>query len=265
MLIAVGGLTTILVNYMDTRSMMLCSSAAQNIFCFMLPAWLAAYLCSPSWSKYAGVAEPLHWRQLCGVILFMIVCSPALNALVSWNESIHLPDSMHAIEESLRAMEDNAAGMTDVLLGDTSVWGLISGVLVVGVLTGLGEEAFFRAGIQKALVSSRMNHHVAIWVTAFIFSAIHFQFFGFVPRLALGALFGYLYYSSGSLWVCAAAHALNNSFVVVVEWLELNNYIRPGIDVFGADSVWAIAGSLCMAAGCVVLFWKPLISKRNNG
>lgn len=265
LLIAVSGLTAVLGDCMNTRDMMLGSSSLQNMLCFMLPAWLAAYLCSTSWKSYVGVDKTMHWRQLCGVVLFMTLCSPALNALVSWNESIHLPESMRALEESLRAMEENAADLTDVLLSDTSIWGLVSGVIVVGVLTGLGEEAFFRAGIQKALTSSHMNHHVAIWVSAFIFSAIHFQFFGFFPRLALGALFGYFYYSSGSLWVCATAHALNNSFVVVVKWLELNNYISPGADTFGADSVWTVAGCLCLTVVCVILLWKPLIKVRNNG
>lgn len=259
LLIAVSLISGSLVGVMCERSAMLLSSALQNILCFMLPAWLAAYLCSSAWPEYLGVKSPMGCRQIVGVLLFLILFMPAMNALVEWNENIHLPEAFSALEQSMRSMEDNAAALTDILLGDTSVWGLISGILVVGVLTGVGEEAFFRAGIQKALTSSRMNHHVAIWLTAFIFSAIHFQFFGFFPRMVLGALFGYFYWSSQSLWVSALAHALNNSFVVVVTWLERNGHIGEGFDSLGSDSVATIVGSLFAAVGCLILFWKPLI------
>lgn len=259
LLIAVSLISGLFISTIGERSGMLISSALQNILCFILPAWLTAYICSSAWPEYLGVNRLLDWRQVLGVLLFLFLFTPSMNALVEWNENLHLPEAFKDLEQSMRSMENNAAALTEILLGDTSVWGLISGILVVGVLTGVGEEAFFRAGIQKALTSARMNHHVAIWITAFIFSAIHFQFFGFFPRMVLGALFGYFYWTSRSLWVSALAHALNNSFVVVVTWLEKNGHLNNGFDSLGSDSLWAVIGSLILAAGCLILFWKPLI------
>lgn len=259
LLIAVGLLSSFFAGMVDARNLMLVSSAMQNVLCFMLPAWLAAFLCSNSASSYLGLGDSMRWRQLGGVVLIMIAMTPAMNALVEWNESLHLPASMRALEEVMRTMEENAAALTDALLGDSSVWGLLSGVFVVGVLTGLGEEAFFRAGIQKALTSGGMNHHLAIWITAFVFSAIHLQFFGFFPRLILGALFGYLYWDSKSLWVPATAHALNNASVVVTTWLSARGIVDADFGSVGVGSLWTIAGSVCVTAGFTILFWNSLV------
>lgn len=264
LLIAVGLLSSLFAGVLDARNLMLLSSVLQNVLCFMVPAWLAAFLCSKSASSYLGLGRSMQWRQLGGVLLIMVAVTPAMNALVEWNESLHLPDSMQAIEHMMRTMEENAAELTDMLLGDSSVWGLLSGILVVGILTGLGEEAFFRGGIQKALTSNGMNHHVAIWITAIVFSAIHFQFFGFFPRLFLGALFGYFYWSSKSLWVSAAAHALNNASVVVMTWLSARGIMDADLESVGAGSVWAVMGSVCVTAGLIILFWNPLIKSHGK-
>ena len=181
-----------------------------------------------------------------------------MNFIVAWNENLSLPASMSALEQSMRSMEDAAAAMTDILLGDTTVWGLISGVLIVGILTGIAEEAFFRGGLQKALSSAGINHHAAIWTAAFIFSTIHFQFFGFVPRLLLGAAFGYIYHTSQSLWVAASAHALNNSLVVVSAWLVNRGLMNADIEQVGIEgsgaTIWMWA-SLAATLIFIVCFW----------
>jgi hypothetical protein len=74
------------------------------------------------------------------------------------------------------------------------------------------------------------NIHVAIWISAFFFSAIHVQFFGFVPRMLLGALFGYLYYWSGNLWVPMFAHFVNNGFAVCMIYLYQKKIVDTNLD-----------------------------------
>jgi membrane protease YdiL (CAAX protease family) len=96
---------------------------------------------------------------------------------------------------------------------------LIIALIVVVLLPAVGEEVLFRGIIQRKLAQHWANVHVAIWVSAAIFSAIHFQFFGFLPRMILGALFGYLYYWSGRLSVAITAHFINNGFVLVMMFL----------------------------------------------
>ena len=80
-----------------------------------------------------------------------------------------------------------------------------------------------------------MKAHIAIWITAIIFSAVHFQFYGFIPRVLLGAFFGYLALWSGSLWLPIFAHALNNSLVVISTWLTKRNTIDIDINKIGTE------------------------------
>ncbi|MEL7006274.1 MAG: CPBP family intramembrane glutamic endopeptidase, partial [Bacteroidota bacterium] len=93
-------------------------------------------------------------------------------------------------------------------------------IIVIAVIPAIGEEIVFRGMLQNELHTASKNAHVAIWVSAIIFSAIHMQFFGFFPRLLLGALFGYLYYWSGNLIIPILAHFINNGFSLVLVYLS---------------------------------------------
>ena len=104
-----------------------------------------------------------------------------------------------------------------------------------------------------------MKAHIAIWTTAIIFSAMHFQFYGFIPRVLLGAFFGYLAFWSGSLWLPIFAHALNNSLVVLSTWLVKRNAINIDINKIGteytSDSFIFIAISvIATTLGIVILY-----------
>lgn len=237
------------------RTQFLLSSALQNVFAFIFPAWLVARLCYASPSRYLGLSQPTAARQYLGMVLLYLAMLPAMNMIIEWNENIHLPEAMSGFEQTMRMLEDNAADITESILYDTSWWGLISGVLIVGCLTGLAEESFFRAGLQKAFTSSGINPHVSIWTVAVIFSAIHFQFFGFVPRVLLGAFFGYLYWYTGSLWIPAAAHALNNSLAVISSWLVARGWIADDAGDFliqGTQGV--VLGIFSLAATAIIIF-----------
>lgn len=220
----------------DERDMFIISSLLQCGLAFIFPAWLAGFLYSSSAGTYLGYSVRMNVRQLAGVIALMAICTPALDAVIGWNSELSMPDCLSGLEKTFREWEESAARTTEMILSDSSVWGLVSGVLVIGCVTGLAEETFFRGGLQKAMTSSGINRHAAVWTAAIVFSAVHFQFFGFVPRLLLGALFGYLYCYTGSIWVAASAHALNNSTVVVVAWLASRGYIADNT-VF-SDAVW---------------------------
>lgn len=261
-------LTTVLDNGRDA---FLLSSVLQSLLAFIFPAWLVARMCTVSSAGYLGFSTPVSFRQFAGILIFMILITPAMNAVVSWNVGLSLPGFMSSAERMMRAWEDAAAKTTAMILGDTSVWGLVSGVLVVGCLTGLSEEMFFRAGLQKAISSCGINQHVAVWISACVFSAIHFQFFGFVPRLLLGALFGYVYAYTGSIWISAFAHALNNSAVVVTAWLTargLTDIDFDSIGVNGAESLWLVSSSLVLGIGFIFLLWnrfmRPPVSRTSN-
>lgn len=224
-----------------SRNMFLVESVIQSLFVFIFPAWVAARLTSNNPLQYLKISQPVRPLFYFVAALLLICITPAMNLIIDWNANLQLPKSMAEIADNMRELEDNAARLTDIILSDSSWWGLISGVIVIGCITGFAEEIFFRAGLQRAFTAAGFNCHVAVWTVAFIFSFAHLQFFGFVPRLLLGALFGYIYHFSGSLRVSAFTHALNNSIVVVGAWFASRGIISTEWDKqdFGLSPVVA--------------------------
>lgn len=260
MMLVVGLCLTLLGHLpLDLRASFMIGSCLQSVLVFIFPAFLTALLCSSASGAYLGLKTPVAWRQFIGVIILLALMMPGMNMIIEWNAGMSLPAGLEGLERTLREWEDTAADTTEMILGDTGWGGLISGVLIVGCLTGLAEEAFFRGGLQKAMMSSGVNVHVAVWIAALVFSAVHFQFFGFVPRLLLGACFGYLYSYTRSLWVPAFAHALNNSSVVVTAWLAGRGLLDIEIDKIGTEggeAVWIVAGSVIMTAAFLLLWGR---------
>ncbi|MGM9816445.1 MAG: lysostaphin resistance A-like protein [Lepagella sp.] len=243
----------------DSRNYILLTSALQALIIFCVPTLLSAWLCDNDPVDYVGLRFDLKWRHLFGVVIIMLITSPMMNMLIEWNANITLPDSLSSLAAKMKEMEDMASATTDTLLGETSIYALLSGILVIGILTGIGEEMFFRGGIQRILASAGMNPHLAIWLAAFLFSAMHLQFFGFFPRMLLGAFFGYLYYSTRSIWVPALAHALNNSIVVVNSWLITTGYASDSYSEFSESSPELY---MVVISAIVTLIFIPLCWRR---
>ncbi len=193
---------------------LLTSVYLQNIVMFIIPAWVASLLIWGKPGKSMRLNKVPKLLDLGCAAVLLIVAMPMLNRLVEWNEAMHLPEALSGVEQWMRTQETLAASTTEQLLLVDSLQGFLLLVLGIGVLTGMGEEFVFRGILQPILQGRSRQAHVAIWVSAFLFSAIHLQFFGFFPRLLLGALFGYLLAWSGNLWIPIFAHALNNSIVV---------------------------------------------------
>ena len=207
--------------------------ALQNVLIFIVPVVILALIC---WSNEKRPMMQTLWvnkapsfRSIALAVIVYIVALPAMNWLVDWNEGLHLPQALNNLEKLLHEMEDAAQGVTSDLLTTKTWGGMLLRVLLIGVLTGLGEEIFFRAGMLGSLHFSRVKQHVAVWAVAFIFSAIHMQFFGFVPRLLMGAWFGYLMLWGGEVWTPIIAHSLNNSVVVLFTFLAENKYINGNV------------------------------------
>ncbi|MFI3239863.1 MAG: CPBP family intramembrane glutamic endopeptidase [Bacteroidales bacterium] len=218
----------------DGKALLNISITIQNLLIFIIPTIITASLIVTNPTKFLNLKIAPKLGIVITAIIIMVAATPALNYIIALNESIKLPDSLNWLEEWMRNNEDSAKAVTDQLLHNNNIFSLILTILTVGVLTGAGEELFFRGALQGIFLSRKgANIHIAIWLTAFIFSAIHFQFYGFVPRLLLGAYFGYLVYWTGSLWVPIIIHALNNSSVVITEYMLDKNIITTNINQIG--------------------------------
>lgn len=162
--------------------------------------------------------------------------------------SVEFPESL---ADSFDQMEEQGRLMTEYLTDFYSFPYFLLVLVVVAIVPAIGEELLFRGLIQKYLHKIWKNPHVAIWVTAMFFSAFHMQFYGFVPRMVLGAFFGYLLYFSGNLWYAVFAHFINNGFTLLMIYLFQIRAIEYDIDSAESASVWS---TLCFAIIGVILF-----------
>lgn len=197
--------------------------------------------------------QPVMW----GLALLVVLASMPLNSLIiEWNQGMTLPDALQGVETWMRNKEDQLAGLTEFLTRFDTPLQLIIALLVIGILPALGEEVLFRGVIQRKLTEHWVNIHVAIWVSAALFSAIHVQFYGFFPRMLLGALFGYLYYWSGSLWIAIFAHFVNNGLMVVMLYLYQQKIIDINVEDNKSVPLSAALASLAVTSLLLYSIWK---------
>ncbi|MGY6742311.1 MAG: CPBP family intramembrane glutamic endopeptidase [Cecembia sp.] len=183
------------------------------------------------------------------LILLMVMFGGMLfnSLIIDWNAGIQLPKALEGIEKFMRDAEDQRMLMTKFLTDFESPKEFIVGLLVIGIIAGISEEVLFRGVLQPKMQLYTGNIHVAVWLSAFIFSAIHMQFYGLFPRMVLGAIFGYLYFYSGSLLYPIIAHILNNSLTVTLVYLGKLGVID--FDIEKTDQVswpFAILGLLLL-------------------
>ncbi len=188
-------------------------------------------------------------------IMVVIVFMGVNSIFIEWNAKVNFPEFAKGFEEWAREREDSLGELTAFLTTFGSGNEFVLALIVIAILPAIGEEIVFRGLIQNELRRAA-NVHVAIWFAAMLFSAIHFQFFGFVPRLLLGALFGYLYYWSGNLVLAIIAHFINNAASVTALYM----YQRGSFD-FNLESTESmplnfVVMSALLTAGLLYYFYK---------
>ena len=181
-----------------------------SLISFGLPALLAAKFIEKDTSpfKRLGMTVSPNFAKYLLVIVFMLAIMPTIELVSSLNAMYSFPDSLKGIEDYFRSIDESAIQSTQKALAGNSIGAFVLNLIALAITPAICEEMFFRGVLQKFFVGNMRNKHVAILLTAFIFSAIHMQFSGILPRFILGAVLGYLFYSSGSLWLSAVAHAM---------------------------------------------------------
>jgi len=170
------------------------------------------------------------------LVFLIVVFFMGVNSVVGeWNQNIKLPAVFSSFEQAIQSMEENMKVLTEILTGFSSFGELVLGLLIIAVIPAIGEELVFRGLVQNHLLRITNNIHVAIWVTGFIFGAIHMQFYGLFPRMLLGVLFGYLYYYSGKLSYAMIAHFVNNGVAVVAVYFH--NIGKFDFDIESTESL----------------------------
>jgi len=185
----------------------------QFVALFIIPVFVFARLSDSKPGEWLGLrsAKPLYF--ILGIIV-LIVALP----FVDWSGTINhqlIPETT-SIGKWMKASEESAAKQIEFLLKRQNIQDLLFNLLFVAVFAGVGEELFFRGVLQRLFIKIFKNAWAGILVTAFIFSAFHFQFYGFIPRFILGILLGLIYWYSGSLWPAIIAHFAYDAFAIIM-------------------------------------------------
>ena len=230
---------------------------AQTVATFLLPPIICAWM----WDEGH---QPFHWlkldktvdaKQFGLAVLIMICAIPAINLMADLNGRIVLPKSLDFIEQKMRAMEEAAAALTEQFLQADNAGVLLINIGLMALLPALSEELSFRGTLQQILG----NKHMAIWATAIIFSAVHMQFYGFIPRMLMGAAFGYIFTWTGCLWVPVLMHFTNNGMAVLAYYLfdGIGANGKNYADTFGAGTTWYIGVlSLVITSLGLLIFYR---------
>ena len=243
-----------------TVSLMKFLQIVQSIGLFIVPALLAGYFFERRPLGYAGLNKIPGAMIFLLVLLLMFVTLPFINWLVSINEMMKLPSFLQGIEQWMKDSEDQATQLTVAFLDVRTTGGFLVNMFAIAILPAVGEELLFRGVLQRLFGEWFRNIHVAIFFTAFIFGVIHMQFYGLLPRMMLGVIFGYLYYWSGSLWAPIFAHFLNNGAVVMASFLSNLKIISSDYESFGNTSnLFLFFGSVLFSG---LIIW--LICKRRK-
>ena len=251
-----GGL--ILSKFPSSVAAMRIAAVIQSLFQLIIPAILTALLVTRRPATFLAIDRKIDASTLCLALAALIASIPAMNLIIELNQNMNLPESLSRLEKAIREMEDRAADTISLMQGGNSVGDLIMNILIIGVLAGFGEELFFRGTFVRLMTTGNINRHIAVWTVAIVFSAMHLQFYGFVPRTLLGAYFGYLLIWSHCLWIPIIIHAANNIIYVCMQW------VYDGVDETPVDTIGKDDLSMALASAAVTVALLFLIYRRSK-
>jgi membrane protease YdiL (CAAX protease family) len=182
------------------------------------------------------------------VIILAFCLFPITSITGQLNSGLHLPDWLNPVERWMKEKEDYAAQLINLLISSGTFRIMLFNVLMLAVLPAIGEELLFRGVFQKIFYDLFKSGHLAIWVTAFLFSALHFQFYGFIPRFILGLVFGYLFFWGGTLWLPVISHFVNNAVPVI------GAYMQGGDDAKNVSGIFSWGQTFLLPVSIVISF-----------
>jgi uncharacterized protein len=231
----------------------------------LLPAYIYMWLTTPPTEKHPGFTNKVSFSLILLSILLIVISQPIIGWTNELNSHLTLPKWLSFIENWMKNKEALGGQITEAFLSTTSSGGLMVNVFMIAIIPAFAEEFLFRGALAKLLKDWTKNIHVAVFISSFIFAAIHMQFYGFLPRFLLGTALGYLFFWSGSLWLPIAAHFANNFLSVVVEFLFRKGYVQTSSENFGTNTpLWQIGILAVLVAGILYTIYKSTLIKRES-
>jgi len=220
---------------------------------FIIPVFIFARLCDTKPAQYLGLRSAKGLYFILGIVV-LIIALPFVDWTGTINHSL-IPEST-TLGKWMRSMEEDASKQIAYMLKRDGINELVLNLVLVAVFAGVGEELFFRGILQRLFIKLFKNAWAGIIVTAIIFSAIHLQFYGFIPRLVLGILLGLIYWYSGSLWPAILAHFAYDALAVVVVHYNPSMADEEGVTVSVGNQVVLALSSLILITGIIIAMKK---------
>lgn len=234
----------------------------QDISLLAIPSVIIMVLMKSEFSAGLTELKSPKLKEVCLVVILAFCIFPVTSFTGQINSAMHLPGWLSGIEHWMIEKEERANNLIDLLITSNTFLIMILNLFIIALTPAIAEEFIFRGVFQKIFYGLFRSGHLAVWFTAFLFSTLHFQFFGFIPRFILGLVFGYLFFWSGTLWLPVISHFVNNAFPVVLAYIEGMDKLNAPIDV----PLWkqAIGLPLPVILGLVILYYFWDKSKSND-
>lgn len=233
---------------------------------FIFPAWYFCKAINQSPATYLKINRAPSITSAAIALLLVFVCMPFISWLIYVNGKVTFPAGYEQLEASLQAAEALAGKITQAFLQAETIDVLLINILVIAIVPAIGEELLFRGVLQNFFLQVTKNKHLAVWVIALVFSAFHGQFYGFIPRLFLGAVLGYAYLFTGSLWVSIIIHLVNNAFAVICSYGPIAKQLPDFMANDYVFEAWYINTASAILAGLLLMaLYKKSLRKEANG
>jgi membrane protease YdiL (CAAX protease family) len=246
------------VGHPDIRNVMLFAQGLASLVGLVLIPWyyLRTFEHRELSKFFSGIPS---WKWFAILSALVVALSISISPIAEWNANMQLPSWTGALGDFLRQFEEQAAVLVKAFLANLTPASFLIAFVVIAIVPALGEELVFRGLIQNEFTRALGNPHLAIWLSAAFFSAFHMQFFGFIPRLLLGAAMGYVYFWSGNLWVPIILHFLNNGIQVLAIYLQQLKVHSLDMESTESAPLPYVLGALLLMTGLLYYCKKNLI------
>lgn len=228
---------------------------------FLVPAFVVPLLFRERLARFLSLNRPQRWMPFVLVIPLLGFIYPFINWLNALNQALTLPESLSWLMEWMKRTETENNQLIQSFVNQDSLGQYLLNVLVIAITAAVAEEFFFRGLIQRLLYQWNGRAHLAIVVTAFLFSAFHMQFFGFLPRFVLGLIMGYLLLFTGTIWVPVFAHFINNFAGITAAFLKEKGVLQAGVEEQMAMNYPFVTALVSLLLGGLIMF---TLSRINN-
>ena len=238
-----------------SRIYLLFSQVISQLALFLIPGLIISWMMKGDPVAWLGLKTHVHPGTIVLILLMAGSLIPLTSAAGYLNSGMELPGWLSGVEEWIREKEEQASALTGHLVYAGSAGGLAVNIFVLAILPALAEEILFRGVIQKFLARWIGSGIMAVIVTSLVFSTLHLQFYGFLPRFLLGMVFGLLYLWSGTIWLPVIAHFGNNLVPVIWSYARGWDYLNDNVSDFMPADIWQFAGMVLIPCALMLVIY----------